>query len=209
MKRCIILLMAVAIVAALAGNLSAQGLSFGIKGGVNMANYSGSDASGMKMKMGAVGGAFACFDLVALKIQPEILYSQKGAKEEGTIDLLGTPVAYTGSVSADYIEIPVLLKYSFGAVIVPSIYVGPSFGILMSANAKIEATGYSASMDVKDAYNSTDLGLVVGAEVKTPMKLSLEARYTLGLSNAPKAVYGVQPNVKNSTISVMVGYYIF
>ncbi len=205
MKRITITLLAVLLVAAMAGNSSAQGLSFGIKGGLNMANYTGSDADGMKMKMGAVGGAFACFDLVALKIQPELLFSQKGAKTSGT---MGT-IPYTGSVTANYVEIPVLLKYSFGAVIVPSIYVGPSLGILMSATSKVEASGYSASMDMKDFYNSTDLGLVIGAEVKTPMKLSFEARYEMGLTNAPKEVLGVQPNVKNSTISVMVGYYIF
>ena len=205
MKRIIITLLAVVLVSAVAGNLSAQGLSFGIKGGINMAKYTGSDAGSNDMKMGGVGGAFACVDLVALKIQPELLFSQKGAK--GSETLFGT--AYTVTNTANYVEIPMLLKYSFGAVIVPSIYVGPSFGILMSATTKVEGGGISASADSKDAFNSTDLGLVVGAEVKTPMKLSVEARYEMGLSKVSKELLGVQPNVKNSTISVMVGYYIF
>jgi hypothetical protein len=205
MKRIIITLLAVVLVSAMAGNLSAQGLSFGIKGGINMANYSGSDASGAKMKMGGVGGAFACFDLIAIKIQPELLFSQKGAKASG--DILGTAVTYTNT--ANYVEIPVLLKYSFGIGIVPSIYVGPAFGMLMSATAKVEGGGYSGSADSKDALNSTDLGLIIGAEVKTPMKLSVEARYEMGLSKVPKEILGYQPNIKNSTISLMVGYYIF
>jgi hypothetical protein len=201
MKRIIITLLAVMLVSAMAGNISAQGLSFGIKGGINMAKYSGSDAGSTDMKMGGVGGAFACFDLVALKIQPELLFSQKGAK--------ATDAGITLTTTENYLEIPVLLKYSFGAVVVPSIYVGPSFGMLMSANASVSGGGYSGSGDIKSLLNSTDLGLVIGAEVKTPMKLSFEARYTMGMSNVYKEIYSVQPNIKNSTISVMVGYYIF
>ncbi|HTY07876.1 MAG TPA: porin family protein [Candidatus Edwardsbacteria bacterium] len=205
MKRVIIALMAFALVSAAAGNLSAQGLSFGIKGGLNMAKYTGSDAGSNDMKIGAVGGAFACVDLVALKIQPELLFSQKGAKTSGTI---GT-IDYTGHVTANYVEVPVLLKYSFGMGVVPSIYLGPSFGMLLSATSEVEASGYSASADVKSYYNSTDVGLVVGAEVKTPLKLSVEARYEMGLTNVPKEILGVQPVTKNSTISLMIGYYMF
>lgn len=184
--------------------------SFGIKGGVNMAKFTGGDAGSTDYKLGGVGGAFVCLDLVALKIQPELLFSQKGAKEEGQIDLFGTVYSYKASATNNYIEIPVLAKFSFGKIIVPSILVGPSLGLLMSANAEAEIGGVSSgSVDVKDAYNSTDLGLVIGAEVKTPAKLSVEARYNMGLSKVPKEISGVQPDVKNSTFSVMLGYYIF
>lgn len=179
--------------------------SFGVKGGVNLAKYAGSDAGTNDYKMGAVGGAFACLDLIAIKIQPELLFSQKGAKQEYTV--LGVPT--TVSNTLNYVEIPVLLKFSFGKIIVPSIYAGPAFGTLMSATAKIEAGGLSASGDIKDQLNGTDLGLVFGAEVKLPVKLSVEARYNMGLSKVPKEVLGVQPDVKNSTVSVMLGYYMF
>jgi outer membrane immunogenic protein len=204
MKRITILLLAAVLVPVLAGNLSAQLPSFGIKGGVNMANYSGSDDSG-DMKLGAIGGAFACVDLIALKIQPEILFSQKGAKEDMSIG----GITYTLSTTENYIEIPVLLKYSFGAVVVPSIYAGPSFGMLMSATANASGSGVSGSTDIKNYLNGTDIGLVIGAEVKMPMKLSIEARYNMGLTKVPKEVSGYQPDAKNSTISVMLGYYIF
>ncbi len=184
--------------------------SFGIKGGLNMAKYTGSDAGSNDYKMGAVGGAFICLDLIALKIQPEVLFSQKGAKEEGTIDILGTPVSYSGSTTANYVEIPVLAKFSFGKIIVPSVFVGPSLGMLMSANAEVEIGGVSSgSVDVKDAYNSTDLGLVFGVEVKTPAKLSIEARYNMGVSSVAKDFGGTSFDVKNSTASLMLGYYIF
>jgi hypothetical protein len=185
--------------------------SFGVKGGLNMAKYSGSDAGTTDYKMGIAGGAFVCLDLIALKIQPEMLFSQKGAKEKGSIG----GVSYSGSVTANYVEIPVLAKFSFGKIIVPSVYVGPAFGMLMNANAEVTLGGVSSgSVDVKDAYNGTDLGLVFGAEVKLPVKLSVEARYNMGLKTIAKEYTNalgqtVKPDVKNSTVSVMLGYYLF
>lgn len=207
MKKAFLLFMVTALTFSLAHALLP---SFGIKGGVNMAKYSGSDAGDNDYKMGVVGGAFACLDLIALKVQPELLFTQKGAKEEGTMDVLGTPVSYSASTTVNYVEVPILAKFSFGKIIVPSIYAGPAFGILMGANAEATVGGTSSgSVDVKDAFNSTDIGLVFGAEVKLPVKLSIEARYNMGLTDAPKEILGVQPDVKNSTISVMLGYYIF
>jgi hypothetical protein len=167
--------------------------SFGIKGGVNMAKFTGSDAGDNDYKIGAVGGAFACLDLIAFKVQPEILYSQKGAK----YTILGA----TLYEKHDYVEIPVLLKFSFGKLIVPSIYAGPAAGLLMSA--KLTNGG---SLDIKDEIKGTDLGLVFGAEVKTPAKLSVDARYTMGMGTFDKEG---DYTVKNSAISVMLGYYMF
>jgi hypothetical protein len=179
--------------------------SFGVKGGVNMATYAGTDANitgvTKTSKMGLGAGAFVCLDLIAIKIQPEVLFSQKGAKYEVS------GASYTQSLS--YVEVPVLLKFSFGKIIVPSVYAGPAFGTLMSAKQTGEMAGVSISGDIKDQLNGTDLGLVFGAEVKLPVKLSVEARYNMGLSKIPKAISGVQPDVKNSTVSVMLGYYMF
>lgn len=167
--------------------------SFGVKGGVNMAKLTGSDAGDNDYRMGAVGGAFACIDLIALKVQPELLYSQKGAKYE----LFGA----TLNEKHDYLEVPVLFKFSFGKIIVPSIYAGPALGYLMKAELS-----NGGSLDIKDELKTTDLGLVFGAEVKTPAKLSVEARYTMGMSTVDK---DGDFTVKNSAISVMLGYYMF
>lgn len=184
--------------------------SFGIKGGVNMATYEGTDANitgiTKSAKMGMGAGAFVCLDLIALKIQPEVLFSQKGAKYEAS------GVSYTQSLS--YVEFPVLLKLSFGKIIVPSVYAGPALGMLMSAKQTGEVAGISISGDIKDDLQSSDLGLVFGAEVKLPVKLSVEARYNMGLKTIAKEYTNalgqtVKPDVKNSTVSVMLGYYLF
>jgi hypothetical protein len=180
----------------------AQGISFGLKGGMNMSNLSGSDISNSSSRIGLVAGGFATLNLMFVKVQPEILYSQKGAKYE-------TPSASI-TASYDYLEIPILLKRSFGAIVVPSIFLGPSVGLSMNAeNEYIDAlTGNTTIEDVK-INMGPDIGLVVGAEIKTPVKLSVEARYTMGLSKIFKEESVTPSDAKNTAISVMIGYSLF
>jgi len=128
--------------------------------------------------------------MVFLNIQPEILFSQKGA----TYEVFGISI----DENHNYLEIPVLFKFPLGKVIVPSVYVGPSLGMLMSADIE--------GIDIKDGLKSTDLGLVFGMDVKTPVKLTIDARYSMGLTSIDDS--GTY-NVKNSAISLMVGYAIF
>lgn len=67
-----------------------------------------------------------------LSLQPEIIYSQKGfaVKESGIVD-------YDGTYRLDYIEIPVLLKTTFGSGLL-EIYLnaGPTFGYFLGGRVK-------------------------------------------------------------------------
>ncbi|MBU1356011.1 MAG: PorT family protein, partial [Candidatus Edwardsbacteria bacterium] len=195
--KLILLVLVTVMVFSLPQYCSAQGLSLGIKGGLNMANFTGADAGTNSMKTGLVGGAYATIDLMFVNIQPEVLFSQKGA----TYEVLGLSI----DQNLNYVEIPVLIKFPLGKIVVPSIYVGPSFGMLMSADIE--------GIDVKDAVVSSDLGLVFGVDVKTPIKLTVDARYNLGLQTTAKEYEFLgqtyNPDVKNSTISLMVGYGLF
>jgi hypothetical protein len=193
----VLLVLVTALVFGLPQYCSAQGLSLGIKGGVNMAKFTGADAGTNSMKTGLVGGAYATIDLMFVNIQPEVLFSQKGA----TYEVLGLSL----DQNLNYVEIPVLIKFPLGKIVVPSIYAGPSFGMLMSADIE--------GIDVKDAFVSSDLGLVFGVDVKTPIKLTVDARYNLGLQTTAKEYellgQTYNPDVKNSTVSLMVGYGLF
>lgn len=180
------LVLITALVFSLPQYCSAQGLSLGIKGGLNMASIAGADAGSPIMKPGLVGGAYATIDLMFVNIQPEALYSQKGLKrDDGGITI---------TVHYNYLEIPVLLKFPLGKIIVPSIYAGPSFGMLMSADIE--------GIDIKDGLKSSDLGLVFGVDVKTPVKLSVDARYTMGLTSFDDA--GVYPDFDTFSPSAVV-----
>jgi opacity protein-like surface antigen len=182
----------------------AQGLSFGVKGGMNMSNISGNDVEGTDANMGMAAGAYATISLLpSIAIQPEIIYSQKGWKESG--EILG--YAYEGTSRINYMEIPVLAKISFGAIVKPYILAGPYFATRLSSTAEITIGGSSTSGDIDEAIKSSDMGLTFGAGVQTPVKLSLEARYSMGLSSIDDTGYDL--DFKNTNISFLVGFALF
>jgi len=119
------------------------------------------------------------------------------------------------SVNFNYIEIPLLLKATLptGGKIKPSVYVGPALGFLTSA--KVSAEG--SSVDIKEYFDSVDFGIVAGAGIGIEMEkgmLSFEARYERSMSSVAKKgalafeEYDLEtePDLKNSDISIMVGY---
>ncbi len=154
-------------------------ISGGIKGGLNFANV---DATGdPDGKTGFHFGAFANIGLAGISLQPEILYSTKGADD---FDLT-------------YVEVPILLKKNFAKVV--NIHLGPQFGFLTKAE--------SNDVDVKDFVKGTDLSLAVGGGLDLPMGLSAGLRYVLGLSDINDFDGGDE--IKNRTFQVYVGYRLF
>ena len=156
---------------AFAGAANAQGAAFGLKAGVNFANIAGDDTDDLSSRTGFIGGGFVEFPMSpAISIQPEVFYSQKGAK----FTELNTDV----SIKLDYIDIPVLFKYTLaGESTRPYFLLGPSVGF--SINSELSADGESADLD---NVASTDFGLVFGFGVKF-QKFLFEGRYALGMSN--------------------------
>ncbi|HEY6953385.1 MAG TPA: porin family protein [Bacteroidota bacterium] len=196
MKR----LSAALVLVAIFAGLSYSQIGLGIKGGVNFANVSGADAApNSKTRTGFAAGAYLEISLPMLfTIQPEILYSQKGFVADE--NFFGTPVKVTGKL--DYLEIPVLVKYSFPVPVVkPSLYAGPALGILLSAKAKAEANGQSAETDIKDQTTSTDFGIVFGASANIAI-ITVDVRYTLGLTSLDKNGSG---KAYNRVFGIMVG----
>ena len=99
----------------------AQGPSFGLKAGLNMADLSGSRIVDSDARTGLTVGAFASVPVhSAVAIQPEVVFSRKGAKRaaydydafplDGDAPPIGVYLAETTSHS--YLEVPVLLKLS-------------------------------------------------------------------------------------------------
>lgn len=181
-----IMLLILTVTPIMAGNI------VGLKGGLNIATVKGDDiADGVSTKTGFNLGAFFMIPVnEILTIQPEILYSSKGYT--GTTDKVA---------NLNYLEIPVLLKFSFGEGVKPSIFVGPYLSMLLSAD-------YNGS-DVKDSFESTDFGIVIGAGIDIDMGdgvFTIDGRYSLGLSNNFKPVLGTTFDAKNANISISIGY---
>jgi len=117
-------------------SVRAMGVKFGLKAGVNLSNLYGKDAEpgpgeSKKSLVGPTGGGFLLLDLPGnLDFQGEILYSSKGAVMEGS--------GYKLTETYGYLEVPILLKYGLPTpgLVKPSLFVGPSFGALMSARGR-------------------------------------------------------------------------
>ena len=197
-------------------------VGYGVKGGLNVATLIGDDDEGLDSKTGLVFGGFFKIPLgPSVSFQPEVLFTQKGAKE--------TRSGITIKVMHDYIEIPVLLKYDIPtqSTVTPAIYAGLSFGLIMSAKGSIDILGTSIEADIANE-KSTEFGLVLGGSIDFGLgtgKFVTDLRYSRGLSELYESVlpyevallqqqgklpltddYGNALDVKTSTISLTVGY---
>jgi len=174
---------------------------FGLKAGVNIANYGG-DAEGTDARIAPYFGGFANFAISEkLSFQPELLYSMKGAKssykdeweEEETTDKLS------------YLDIPLMLKYNVAGGL--NLQAGPQVGLLLGAKQKNEYKSDEGSgsveMDVKEYMKKIEFGLGFGLGYDFGA-FGIDARYNLGLSN----IYDSEEDVKitNNVIQIGVSY---
>ena len=165
MKKLTILLFALLITV----GASAQ-FHFGLKAGANLAT---NNAEGSKMLFGFNAGALAQYKFANFAVQPEVLFSMRGAaQDEGD-----------AKFKTNYIDIPVMLQY----YVIPGLAIeaGPQLGILLSA----KVSGGGESEDFKEACNSIDFGLNFGASYELPVfPLGFFARYNLGFTGLMKDV---------------------
>ena len=170
------------------GTANAQGMKFGAKAGLNMADWYGEDADGADSRTSFHVGGFAEFKVSEkFAVQPELLYSSQGAKGEGA------------KINTDYLNVPIMAK--FYATDKLSIEAGPQIGFLMSAKLKPDS---GDSQDVKDSLKSTDFGVNFGLGYNFTENISGGLRYNLGLSSVPdSADVG---DVKNGVFALSMGY---
>jgi hypothetical protein len=180
---------------------------YGVKFGFNLANWYGRDADrDLQTKTGMITGAFVTINIYRLLgFQPEILYTQKGAR----FDSLG----YTATLFTDYIEIPLLLKGSpppLIAGISPIFYIGPAIAVNIRGQGVVKWGGEKDKADIED-LKTVDIGLVYGFGIHYQpsaqgalgkMKLILDFRYTLGITTISDITNTI---VKNGALSVLFG----
>ena len=181
----------------------AEGVSFGIKAGMNIANMHGDDIGGTQSKIGFCGGGFVTFGLGdVFAIQPEILYTQKGWRYEQEF----IPEVYEQTWILHYIEIPLLSKIAIpvkGSV-KPNVFVGPYFGVNVSAKERVIFPWETWEDDIAD-FQDSEFGMVFGVGVDYVLskgKIGFEGRYTLGLTTTSEIGW----DAKNDVISFMLGY---
>ena len=191
----------------------AQDVYFGPKVGVNLTHffYSGEDANYLKemskLKMASHFGAFAeiVFDEY-FSLQPELLYSIKGARYRNSTD-----EDFKSSYVLKYISIPVVGKYYVTKEI--SLEAGPQVAYLLSAkNIEISdelSTNLgdeAASVDIKDKMQALDFGVTAGVGYLTKTGFYISARYTFGILNAHKTLADENTIIHNGAIQVSFGF---
>ena len=150
----------------------------GVKIGVNFSKLTfseeGFDDETSDSKTGLVVGGFVDVPITELfSFQPEILYSQKGGKQE-------IPGLGDSKVKIDLVQIPVLFKANFaGTSVRPFVVFGPGFGFVTSA--KIEEPDID-DLDIKDDVASVEVSGIIGAGIQFGRGI-VEFRYDHGFTD--------------------------
>lgn len=180
-----------------------DGAQFGVKGGVNFSNMYTDDVDDENVLTSFHAGVFVNLPVSDLfSIQPEVLYSRKGA------ELTYDNVFATGSAkfNLNYIEVPVLLKINLTENL--NLQAGPYFAYLIDSKITNEGNGafdFESDLD-NDDFNKFDAGIVAGIGLDFD-SFGIGARYSYGLSPIGKerTIAGETfrvPDSKNSTISL-------
>jgi hypothetical protein len=192
-----LLLLAGAVISAQA---QTQRVHFGLKAGISIAQFVGSDAPDNNLvrtvsRAGLSGGGLAEISLTEhWAVQPEVLYTMKGTKEV----FLSTSTRFQ---RLGYLEVPVLLKFN-----IPHFFVeaGPQVGVLLQAKQRVETSGGDAELANKADFRTTDLGYALGLGVQDTNGLLLGVRYNGGLVNTTTT--SPQLSLRNSAFHIYVGY---
>ncbi|MBN2744758.1 MAG: PorT family protein [Marinilabiliaceae bacterium] len=171
-------------------------VSFGVKAGLNLSKltseYEG-ESETSDNRISAAFGGFMNYQLSdKFSIQPELLISMEGGKNETSESetMMGQTVSYSSenTTKITFLNIPVMLKANIANGLF--LEAGPQLGFKMSAKTEYESTMSMAGIsetesgeeDIED-MKSMNLGLGLGAGYEMENGLGFGLRYNLGLSN--------------------------
>jgi hypothetical protein len=199
-------LAAMAMMVAVASPTYAQGITGGVKVGVNFADLSLDGPDDVELgelgdmlgnRTGLVAGAFVDVPVTPqVSFSPEVLFTQKGAKTE----ILDNSVAF----EVTQFQVPLLFKANFaGGRVRPFIAAGPAIGFNTSTKLTTEILGEEEELDMDESTESVEFSAVFGGGVRFG-QASVEARYDLGLSNLSSEDAG--GDIKSRTFSILFGF---
>ncbi len=224
------LLIVIACVLAAVNGANAQGVNFGVRVGMNVANAGGDfkddwDAD-FKSRVGFHVGVIADVELSEkFYLQPGLYFTTKGLKYEDK-EGMGLESKY----NLNYLELPILASYRFNLSdnMQWQINAGPYFAV--GVGGKVKGTDFDFDEDAKfefkyDAFGVADedsdeekgglkrfdAGLSFGTGI-TYNKIYFGIKYDLGLANiADKKVWvnedtGKSQKIRNRNFAISVGY---
>ena len=185
------ILIAICLILVASITTQAQIVKFGIKGGINYANQTGTDITVNSTNYTSEAITNYHFGLVAelplgntFAIQPELLYSTVGANYQAT------GVISNISNKLGYVSIPVLAKINLSKTF--SLDLGPQASFLLSKKSDVSVN------DTK----SFDFGAAAGLGIKITKGIFIQGRYVVGLSEVSTSA-----KAKNSVLQVSAGFF--
>jgi hypothetical protein len=179
-------------------------VSFGLKGGLNIANQIGNVGflvpSNDQSRFGVHVGVYSSISLTKkFSLQPEIIYSEQGAKNRTSPDF---------NVKSSYINLPIVLNYSLTRKL--TFGTGPQFGFLLDASSKFMYPN-------ANWYYQNDFSWIMGFSYHLPLDLNFSIRYAFGLSDIINSQeifrnVNIEPwkiNINNRVFQFSIGYRIF
>jgi hypothetical protein len=193
MKKISLLLIFVVI---LACSAYAQGVSGGLKAGLNVANQKFTNIPGVNTdaRVGYhVGGFLSCMFSEAFGVQPELLFNSVGSK----INSGGTSIALRYS----YLTLPVMFRYN--PIPILNIHAGPQVAALLSAK-QVQGSNSETIPNTKPV----EFSVAVGAGLDLPMGFVAAVRYNVGLSDISDD-NSSSTQINNNYLQLSVGYKFF
>lgn len=177
----------------------------GAKLGANYSNVYDSEGEDFvaDAKLGFVAGGFLTIPLTKLfAIQPEVLYSQKGFKGEGT--LLGSSYSYERTT--DYLDVPVF--FAVRPIEYLSIMAGPQFSYLLKEKNEFNSAVVNESQE--EAFNNENirkntLAIIGGVDVNID-KIVIGARAGWDFQENKGDGTSETPRYKNYWYQLTLGY---
>ncbi len=199
MKRLNLLVLALALTT-FAFAQGTKNFSLGPRVGANFAKLT--NVNNANSKSGLLAGITSTYSINERSgLTVDLLYSAEGVETktepqvETDLDYLRLMLAYD------------IFFRDFGDNFRPKIYLGPNVGVLLSADTKVE--GSDTKVDVKDSYNTLDVGLTLGLgfnlRVGGETWLNVDGRYQPGFTNIINNKPSSADAVRNQNFQVSVG----
>jgi hypothetical protein len=187
-------------------------LSWGIKGGLALAQHQGTTPRDMEytvsstMRRGVAAGVFLILPVTPrFGIQQEVLYVQKGSRQEIGVEIFDVPAVLNVTYDMDYIEIPLLLRYHWLIDRGVDIYSLGGFAFALKVKDRYQLTG-----EVDDGVQSVpiradsdmsevdlfDFAFTYGVGLEFPLgnnRLLVEYRFDLSIEALPLPTYAYIP----------------
>ena len=155
-------------------------LLFGLKGGMALTSFSGSDVEVIDKNTGFYLGAFLKMGENDIQWSPEIIFHQKGATTK------------SDTLSLNYTEMGVNAHFHINDEL--ALTAGPYIGYA--------ATTINKSVDDLKEYNKVEFGVNLGASYAINDLFNIDLRYGIGLTD----IKDDGSSMQNTSLQVGIGY---